>query len=101
MAAVKHEIETTYINLWVEAGVYELVVNRTISEALRRLKIDLTDVNYVLKTGAVVDSDMIESRGLWCVRGDTIDELRLEITIAVISNEYEVEVLRIVKVRRR
>lgn len=97
MAAEKHELETTFINLWVEAGIYELVVSTTIADTLHRLKIDLVDVNYVLKTGSVVRSDMLESRGLWDVRGKTTDEVPLEITIAVVSSSYEVELLRIVE----
>lgn len=100
MAAEKLEFETTYINLWVEAGVYELVINSTIAEMLHRLKIDLVDVNHVLKTGSVVRSDMLENRGLWDVRGATVDSMFLEITVAVVSSDYEVELLRIVEVRR-
>ena len=100
MAAVSHQTETIYINSWVEDGIYELVVNTTIADTMRRLKIDLVDVNHVLKTGSVVSSDMLESRGLWDVRGTTVDEVVLDVTIAVVSSECEVELLRIVKVRR-
>ncbi|MBZ9886410.1 hypothetical protein LB559_00425 [Mesorhizobium sp. BR1-1-3] len=100
MAAVRHDIETTYINEWVETGAYELVVNTTIAATMRRLKIDLVDVNHVLRTGKVVRSDMLDARGLWDVRGITVDDITLEIMIAVVSSEYEVELLRIIKVRR-
>jgi hypothetical protein len=100
MAALKHEIETAFINLWVEEGLYELVVSARIGQTLRELKIDLMDVNHVLKTGNVVESDMLENRGLWNVRGKTVDDVSLILTIAVISSEYEVELLRIVKVKR-
>ncbi|HVV94270.1 MAG TPA: hypothetical protein VHD15_12710 [Hyphomicrobiales bacterium] len=100
MAAPKFKVETTFINSWVETGVYELVVNSTVAEAMRRQKVDLVDVNCVLRTGSVVRSDMDESRGLWDVRGKTVDGIVLELKIAVISTEYEVELLRIVTVRR-
>jgi hypothetical protein len=100
LAAARHDLETTYINEWVETGAYELVINTTIAATMRRLKIDLVDVNHVLKTGMVVRSDMLDARGLWDVRGATVDNVTLEIMIAVVSSEYEVELLRIVKVRR-
>lgn len=100
MAAEPHELETSYINLWVEAGVYELVVSVGISQTLHDLRIDLTDVNHVLRTGSVVRSDMLENRGLWDVRGSTTEGVALEVTISVISSEYTVELLKIEKVRR-
>lgn len=97
----KHELETTFINAWVETGVYSLVVNMTVAASMRRQQIDLIDVNHVLRTGLVVRSDMLESRGLWDVSGRTVDGVRLELKIAVVSAEYEVELLRILKVQRR
>lgn len=99
-AKPKHAVETTFINSWVETGVYSLVVNATVAEQMRRLKIDLVDVNYILRTGRVVRSDMVESKGLWNVLGRTVDGAALEVIITVISAEYEVELLRIVKVQR-
>jgi hypothetical protein len=68
---------------------------------MRRICIDLVDVNFVLRTGLVVRSDMLEFRGLWDVRGKTVDGVMLEIKTAVVSSEYEVELLRIMKVQRR
>lgn len=100
MAAVRHQVETTFINSWVEDGAYELVVNTAIAATMRRLEIDLVDVNHVLKTGEVFRSDMLESRGLWEVRGTTVNDVVLDIEIAVVSSECEVELLRIVKVKR-
>jgi len=44
---------------------------------------------------------MLEFRGLWDVRGKTVDGVMLEIKTAVVSSEYEVELLRIMKVQRR
>lgn len=98
MSAARHEIETTYINLWAETE-YALVVNSAVAQQMQRLNIDLVDVNHVLKTGSVVRSDMIESRGHWNVRGETVDEARIELSIAVVSSEYEVELLRIEKLK--
>jgi hypothetical protein len=97
----KHAVETNFINAWVETGVYNVVINMNVAAQMRRLHVDLLDVNFVLRTGVVVRSDMIESRGLWDVRGKTVDGAALEIKIAVISSVYEVEVLRIVMVQRR
>ena len=57
------------------------------------------DVNHVLRTGRVIRSDMIGRRGLWDVRGETVDGVILEITIAVISTEYEVEILEVERVK--
>ena len=90
---LKHAVETTYINSWVKSGSYSLVVNVAVADQMRRLQIDLVDVNYVLRTGIVVNSDMLKSRGLWDVRGKTIDGATLEIKIAVVSAECEVELL--------
>lgn len=100
MAAIKHEVETTYINSWVESGVYELVINQTMAGAMRRHKIDLVDINYVLRSGRVVHSDMLERRGLWDIEGITVDGVSLIIRVAVVSSEYEVELLRILNVER-
>ena len=100
-AQPKHEFETTFINTWVETGVYSLVVNMTVAAQMRRLKVDLVDINYVLRTGYVFRSDMDESKGLWDVRGQTVDGVTLEVKIAVISSSCEVELLRIVTVERR
>ena len=100
-AQLKHEVETTFINEWVESGAYSLVVSTTVAEQMRRLRIDLVDVNYVLRTGIVVQSDMIETKGLWDVRGKTVDSATIEMKIAVVSSECEVELLRIIMVKRR
>ncbi|RFB78595.1 hypothetical protein [Methylovirgula sp. 4M-Z18] len=100
MAAARHDLETTYINEWVETGVYELVVNTTVSAQMRRQGIDLVDVNHVLRTGRVVRSDMIGRRGLWDVLGTTVEDISVGIRVAVVSSEYEVELLQVVKVKR-
>lgn len=92
-----HEVETSYINLWAEAGAYGLEVNTPVSAALTRQKLDLVDVNFVLKTGEVIRSDMIGERGLWIVHGTTADEEKIELKIAVRSSEYDVELLQVVK----
>ena len=102
MAAVrKHEVETTFINSWAEAGTYDLIVTTPISASMRREGVDLLDVHHVLKTGRVTRSDMLESRGLWEVRGETVDDVLLDVEIAVASATLEVELLEVLKVRRR
>jgi hypothetical protein len=63
--------------------------------------VGLVDVNNALKTGHVVRSDMLESRGLWDVVGETVDDEVLDLQVAVVSSECEVELLRVMKVRRR
>jgi hypothetical protein len=100
-ALPKYKLETTFINSWVETGAYSLVVTILMAATLRRLGVDLVDVNYVLRTGLVVRSDMDESKGLWDVRGKTVDDVMLEIRIAVISSVPEVELLQILSVERR
>lgn len=97
----KHEVETTYINSWVESGVYSLVVNVTVAAEMRRQRLDLVDINHLLRTGNVVRSDMAESKGLWDVRGRLVDGAQVEVKVAVVSAECEVELLRILKVQRR
>lgn len=101
MSAVRHKIETTYINQWVECGAYELEVKTETADEMRRQGVDLVDINYVLRTGKVIASDMLESRGRWDVTGGTIDGELLELQIAVDSSECEVELLRVLKIRRR
>lgn len=101
MNAIRHEVETTYINEWVEVGAYELVVNAKTADEMRRQSVDLVDINYVLRTGRVVQSDMLDARGLWDVLGETIDGDLLNLQIAVVSSECEVELLRIIKLKRR
>lgn len=100
-ALAKYELETTFINTCVETGAYSLVVTRSMAATLRDLRVDLVDVNYLLRTGFVVRSDMDESRGLWDVRGKTVDGMMLEIRIAVISSIPEVELLQIISIERR
>lgn len=100
-AKLKHAVETTFLNSWAEAGVYDLKVNKPVWEQMRRLGMDLLDVIYVLRTGVVVESDMIGSKGLWTVRGKTVEEKGIEVRIAVVSTEYNVELLRITLVGRR
>ena len=68
---------------------------------MRAAGVDLCDVIYVLANGRVVRSGMLESCGLWDVRGWTLDGIFLELTVAVISSEYDVELLEVVVVRKR
>lgn len=99
MAAVKHDIETTYINVWAETG-FSLIVRSETVRQMDQMSIDLVDINHVLKTGLVTHSDMFDSRGLWTVRGTTVDDICVELKIAVESSRYEVEVLQILEVKR-
>lgn len=92
-----NDLETTYINEWVETGAYELTVGTPAAAQLRRLGVDLLDVNFVLRTGRVVRSDMLDQRGLWDVVGTNVDGILVEIQIAVVSATCEVELLRIGK----
>lgn len=101
MNAVRHEVETTYINEWVEFGAYELVVSAITANEMRSQRVDLVDINHALKTGRVVASDMLDNRGLWDVVGVTVDNEILELRVAVVSSECEVELLRVMKVKRR
>ena len=100
-AAAKFEFETTFINSVIGAGAYGLTVTITASRGMRQAGVDLCDVNHVLLTGKVVRSDMLESRGLWDVRGWTVEGIYLELTVAVISSEYDVELLEVVIVKKR
>jgi len=94
------QIETSFIRSWIEMGDCNIVVNISAGKKMRELEIDLVDINYVLRVGRVVESDMDESRGLWKVLGKTLDGQTLELSVAVISSECSVELLRILKVSR-
>jgi len=100
VATAPYKIETTFINNWSDGGFYELEVNINTSEAMRRQNIDLVDVNHVLKTGDVVRSDMLDTKGLWDIYGETIDGVELELKILVNSTEFEVGLVRVIKVKR-
>jgi hypothetical protein len=100
-AARKFRIETTFINELMGMGVYGLTVTRKARADMNLAGVDLCDVAYVLSTGRVVSSDMLEGRGLWDVRGRTVDGIPLVLTIAVISAEYDVELLEILVVQRK
>lgn len=93
--------ETEFINGVFGSGVYSLTVSRSGAAAMRRLGVTIPDVTYVLMRGEVVRSDMLEMRGLWDVRGQTVDDVDLELTVAIVSVEFDVELLEIVLVKRK
>ena len=96
----KYAFETEFINGLMETGIYSLTVTRKARADMRAAAVDLCDVAYVLSTGRVVSSDMLESRGLWDVRGKTVEGAFLILTVAIISAEYDVELLEIIVVQR-
>jgi hypothetical protein len=100
VAQAEFEIETTCINALMEDGLNVLTITREAANAMRRERVDICDVSYVLINGRVIRSDMLEQRGLWTVRGQTVDDVVLELEVAVESSEYDVELLRVVVVRR-
>lgn len=99
-AAAEYELETTCINALMENGVYGLTVTRAAAEAMRRDGVNICDVSYVLINGHVVRCDMLDQRGLWNVRGTTVDSVTLELVVAVETSEYDVELLKIFVVKR-
>lgn len=100
MHATEYEVETTFINAWVETGAYELEVSAEMTAKLGRSRLDLLDVNFVLKTGHVVNSDMLGSRGLWDVLGRNVDGVLLLLRVAVVSAACQVELLRVDRMKR-
>jgi len=99
-APLEHQIETTWINSWVEDGLYVLRINAKVREQMLQSNIFLPDINHVLKTGSVIVSDMAENRGLWDVRGRTVDDELICLTVSVSSNEFDVELLEIAKLQK-
>ena len=95
-----YQFETTCINALMEGGVYGLTITREAAEGMRRAEVNICDVSYVLINGHVVQSDMLEDRGLWSVRGPTVDDVVLQLTVAVETTEYDVELLRVFVVER-
>ncbi len=88
MAVERFEIEATFIRTWVADGIFDVGVPVGMSGKLYQLGLDLTDVNYILKTGTIFRSDMLEDRGLWSLRAETVDGVRVVMTIVVNSSEY-------------
>lgn len=99
-AKAKFYIETTYINEVIASGIYSLTVTRKAAADMAAAETNLADVTYVLMHGQVVRSDMLEMRGLWNVRGKTVDGVALELTIAVISVEHNVELFEVLLVKK-
>lgn len=89
---VQFSTETEFINEVASYGPLSLKLGG-IMETMREHQIDVTDVVHIMETGQVVRSDMIEQLGLWTVIGETVDEMVLEIEIAIASEECEVELL--------
>lgn len=100
---IKHQAETTWINSWVEAG-YTVHVSSIASFEMSTSGVNLADINYILRTGRVVESDMVEAsssvRGLWDVEGRTVDDDLLRVTVSVDLTHYDVELIEIVKLRK-
>lgn len=98
-APQKFEIETACINQLMREGYYGLTVHRDARRGMKEAGVDLTDVHYVGSTSPVVRSGMLGDRGLWLVRGPTLDGDVIELTVAVISTEYDVELLEVCAVK--
>jgi hypothetical protein len=52
------------------------------------------------KHWAVIRSGMLGNRGLWVVRGPTFDGQVIDLTVAVVSTEYDVELLEVCSVKK-
>jgi hypothetical protein len=99
-ANAKFKVETTYINEVIRSGIYSLKVTMKAAADMAAAEMSLADVTYVLMRGQVVRSDMLEMRGLWDVRGKTVDGAVLQLTVAVISVEHEVELFEVLLVKK-
>lgn len=95
----KFEIETSCINQLMRDGYYGLTVHADARAGMKDAGIDLTDVHYIGGTGRVISSGMLGNRGLWVVRGASIDGVVADLTVAVISTEYDVELLEVCSVK--
>lgn len=101
MAAAEYAFETEFINGVFGTGIYSLTVSRKGATDMRALGVTIPDVTFILMNGRVVRSDMLERRGLWDVRGSTVEGVELELTVAVISCECDVELLEILLVKEK
>ncbi len=97
----KFQFETEYINGVFEAGQYSLTVSSGASANMHEIGVYIPDVTHIFLTGRVVFIDMLGRRGLWGVRGETVDGLELELTVALISEECDVELLEILEVKEK
>jgi hypothetical protein len=97
----KFGIETDYINAVFGTGIYSLTVSRKGASDMRLIGVTIPDVTFIFMNGRVVRSDMLDMRGLWHVRGKTVDGLELELIVAVISSEYDVELLEVLAVKEK
>lgn len=91
--AAQTQLETTWINEWVDTGDCDLTVPKETERMLSSAGLDLADITYGLRTGVVVDSDMDESKGRWVVLCRTVDDEEFLLTILVDASEYAVELI--------
>ncbi|MRI57714.1 hypothetical protein D8770_28015 [Methylobacterium sp. DB1607] len=98
-AKLKFPVETTYINTFVQNEAYGLSWTVKAAEQMRACDVDLVDVNQVLSTGRVYDSEFAESvGGLWSIYGRTTENVGLNVGVTVRSTEYKVTVFSVEKV---
>lgn len=95
----KFAIETGYIRAFVGAG-YSITVCIPVSESMRAQGFCLPDVHYLIRTGRVTHSDMLEMRGLWTMSGRNVDGIHMRVTFLVEAEEYDVELIKVVRVER-
>lgn len=98
-AQTKFALETDYIRAFAGTG-YSVTVSASVSLSMRSQGVCLPEVHQIFRTGRVLHSDMLEMRGLWTMGGRTVDGVHLRVTFAVESEEYDVELLKVVKIEK-
>ena len=96
-AQKKYAVETTYLRAFMQAG-YSITVPAAVSVSMRVQGFCLPDVHYCARTGRVTASGMLEMRGLWTISGRNVDGIPMRITVAVESEDYDVELIRVLKI---
>lgn len=101
-AKLKFPVETTFINAFVKDEGYGLSWTVRAGDQMRSCGVNLVDVNQVLRTGVVYESDFSEEQGgLWSVFGRTTENLGLNVVVTVRSTEYKVKVVFLEKAAGR
>lgn len=91
-----HKLETEWIRSW--ARIYLPYETATVfsAEAFRKGDLSLVDLMHVLGAGIVVHAEKLDEPGArWVVVGEDAEERRIQVTIVVISECYEVDLIDI------
>jgi hypothetical protein len=101
MGVVRLKAETTFLRAFAKTYFAEVAFSAKAELTMRKDRINLAEIQQVLRTGVVTYTEKEESCGAqWTVEGLTCDDDRLRIWLDVYCNEYHVCVVDLIKIAR-